>query len=114
MRQLLLLTISFFVYCTTNAQERHDWEDNHVLQINREPARAYFIPYGKNKGDRQQSLNGMWQFRWTKTPDERIKDFYRTDFFDKGSKYGDTFDASAWKTLEVPANWEVNGYGTPI
>ena len=114
MRQLLLLTISFFVYCTTNAQERHDWEDNHVLQINREPARAYFIPYDKNKGDRQQSLNGMWQFRWTKNPDERIKDFYRTDFFDKGSKYGDTFDASAWKTLEVPANWEVNGYGTPI
>ena len=114
MRQLLLLTISFFVYCATNAQEHHDWEDNHVLQINREPARAYFIPYDKNKGDRQQSLNGMWQFRWTKTPDERIKDFYRTDFFDKGSKYGDTFDASAWKTLEVPANWEVNGYGTPI
>lgn len=114
MRQLLLLTISFFVYCTTNAQERHDWEDNHVLQINREPARVYFIPYGKNKGDRQQSLNGMWQFRWTKTPDERIKDFYRTDFFDKGSKDGDTFDASAWETLEVPANWEVNGYGTPI
>ena len=114
MRQLLLLTISFFVYCATNAQEHHDWEDNHVLQINREPARAYFIPYGKNKGDRQQSLNGMWQFRWTKTPDERIKDFYRTDFFDKGSKYGDTFDAFAWKTLEVPANWEVNGYGTPI
>ena len=114
MRQLLLLTISFFVYCATNAQEHHDWEDNHVLQINREPARAYFIPYDKNKGDRQQSLNGMWQFRWTKTPDERIKDFYRTVFFDKGSKYGDTFDASAWKTLEVPANWEVNGYGTPI
>ena len=86
-----------------SAQEHHDWEDNHVLQINREPARAYFIPYGKQKGDRMLSLNGDWYFRWTKTPEERIKDFWRTDY-----------DASGWKTLAVPANWEVNGYGTPI
>ena len=83
--------------------EHHDWEDNHVLQINREPARAYFIPYGENRGDRMLLLNGDWRFRWTKTPEGRIKDFYRTDF-----------DASAWETLAVPANWEVNGYGTPI
>ena len=83
--------------------EHHDWEDNHVLQINREPARAYFIPYAKQQGDRMVTLNGTWQFRWTKTPNERIRDFYRTDF-----------DASTWDKLAVPANWEVNGYGTPI
>ncbi|MBO5549889.1 MAG: hypothetical protein J5954_09775 [Prevotella sp.] len=83
--------------------EHHDWEDHHVLQINREPARAYFIPYGEKQGDRILSLNGDWQFRWTKTPEGRIKDFWHTDF-----------DASGWKTLAVPANWEVNGYGTPI
>ena len=85
----------------------HDWENNHVLQINREPARAYFIPFGANKGDRQLSLNGSWQFRWTKTPEERIRDFYRTDF-----------DDSNWTTFPIPANWEVNTsthrYGTPI
>ena len=74
-----------------------------MLQINREPARAYFIPYAAQKGDRMVTLNGEWQFRWTKTPDERIHDFYRTDF-----------DASTWDKLAVPANWEVNGYGTPI
>ena len=83
--------------------EHHDWEDNHVLQINREPARAYFIPYGQTKGDRMLSLNGVWRFRWTKTPNERIRDFYRADY-----------DDSHWATLPVPANWEVNGYGTPI
>ena len=83
--------------------EHHDWEDNHVLQINREPARAYFIPYGQTKGDRMLSLNGAWRFRWTKTPDERIRDFYRVDY-----------DDAHWATLSVPANWEVNGYGTPI
>ena len=113
MRQLIL---SFLLLpcLAVWANEHHDWEDNHVLQINREPARAYFIPYKQAKGDRLLSLNGTWQFRWTKTPGERIK-----DFFDPGSKCGDAFyrtdfDASAWKTLAVPANWEVNGYGTPI
>ena len=99
----LLLTISLLVSCVAFAEGHHDWEDNHVLQINREPARAYFIPFGERKGDRMLSLNGQWQFRWTKTPEERIKDFYRTDFDDSG-----------WTQFPVPANWEVNGYGTPI
>ena len=104
MKQILFgLLLSGITLPVLAQQEHHDWEDNHVLQINREPARAYFIPYGQTKGDRQLSLNGQWQFRWTKTPDERIHDFYRTDF-----------DASGWATLQVPANWEVNGYGTPI
>ena len=104
MRQVLL--ILSFIICHipfSEAQEHHDWEDNHVLQINREPARAYFIPFGEQQGDRMMSLNGQWQFRWTKTPDERVKDFWRTDY-----------DASGWTQLAVPANWEVNGYGTPI
>ena len=105
MRQLTL-TMALLAFSALNAQAdvpHHDWEDNHVLQINREPARAYFIPFGEKAGDRMVSLNGEWQFRWTKTPEERIKDFYRTDF-----------DASSWAKLPVPANWEVNGYGTPI
>ena len=104
MKQILFgLLLSGITLPVLAQQEHHDWEDNHVLQINREPARAYFIPYGQTKGDRQLSLNGQWQFRWTKTPEERVRDFYRTDF-----------DASGWATLQVPANWEVNGYGTPI
>ena len=99
-----LLAITLFVGGIANAREQHhDWEDNHVLQINREPVRAYFIPFGEHQGDRTLSLNGQWHFRWTKTPDERVKDFYRTNY-----------DDSQWATLAVPANWEVNGYGTPI
>ena len=104
MKQILFgLLLSGITLPVFSQQEHHDWEDNHVLQINREPARAYFIPYGRTKGDRQLSLNGQWQFRWTKTPEERVRDFYRTDY-----------DANGWATLQVPANWEVNGYGTPI
>ena len=101
----VLFAISFIIchLSLCKAQVHHDWEDNHVLQVNREPARAYFIPYGVNKGDRMLSLNGDWKFRWTKTTDEMIMDFYQTDY-----------DVSTWKTLAVPAVWEVNGYGTPI
>ena len=103
MNRILYSLIALLVPVATFSQEHHDWEDNHVLQINREPARAYFIPYGEKFGDRMLSLNGKWLFRWTKTPDERIKDFYCIDY-----------DTKKWKTLTVPANWEVNGYGTPI
>ncbi len=104
MKKRLLNFIAFTMAVSTYANgEHHDWEDNHVLQINREPARAYFIPFDKQKGDRQLSLNGEWQFRWTKTPEERVKDFWHTGY-----------DVSKWNTLTVPANWEVNGYGTPI
>ena len=99
-----LLTLGMVVSLGAFAQTaHHDWEDNHVLQINREPARAYFIPFGQTQGDRMLSLNGEWRFRWTKTPDERVRDFYRVDY-----------DDSQWAILPVPANWEVNGYGTPI
>ena len=87
----------------TVAQPHHDWEDHHVLHINREPPRAHFIPYCAESGDSHLSLNGKWKFRWTKTPDEMITDFHRTDY-----------DDSSWNTLAVPATWEVNSYGTPI
>jgi len=96
---LLALCTSHFAF----ASEQHDWENHHVLQINREPARAYFMPYAKKKGDSQLSLNGTWRFHWSKTPEGRIADFFKPGF-----------DCSSWDHITVPANWEVNGYGTPI
>lgn len=80
-----------------------EWENHHVLQINREPARAAFFAYGEQPGDRTLSLNGEWRFHWVKEPSLRIEAFYRTDLDDRD-----------WALLKVPANWEVNGYGTPI
>ena len=76
---------------------RHDWEDQSILQINREPARADFHHAG------EISLNGEWKFNWTLTPDEQPDGFWQPDFND-----------SSWKTFPVPADWEMNGYGTPI
>lgn len=101
--KLYTLLLGAWIASPLQAQMMHDWENNHILQINREPARAAFTPYTVDKGDCMMSLDGMWKFRWTPIPKDRILDFYKTNFDDK-----------RWKEFPVPANWEINGYGTPI
>lgn len=49
------------------------------------------------------TLNGTWKFNWVKDADSRPTDFWKTGFNDKG-----------WDDLQVPAVWELNGYGDPI
>lgn len=88
---------------TVFAQGPVDWENQKVLEINRQPARAAFMPFGEQEGDRTMMLNGMWKFHWVASPELRPADFYRADF-----------DDSAWTDFPVPANWEMHGYGTPI
>ncbi len=100
------LYISIFLSLIANsvfAQGHHDWEDQNILQYNREPARAAFIAYKEKPDDREMSLDGLWKFHWTKTPDEQPQVFYEIGF-----------DDSSWQTFPVPGDWEMNGYGTPI
>ena len=40
---------------------------------------------------------------WTKNPDKRPKDFFQNDFAVQG-----------WNDINVPGNWERQGYGLPI
>lgn len=89
------------------AQHR-EWEDQSILQQNREPARAAFTAYESQYGDLHRSLDGEWRFNWTRTPDEQPEGFYQIDFND-----------SDWATFPVPGDWEVPPagyprYGTPI
>lgn len=95
--------IHLFLLIAVPGFGQNDWENQHVLQINREPARASFTPYLGVKNDRTLSLDGQWKFYWVPTPEERPETFYRSDF-----------DDSDWVNFPVPANWEVNGFGTPI
>lgn len=101
--KIYTLLLGILLPGSTLAQTAHDWENHHVLQINREPARAAFIPFTTQMGDCSMCLDGTWKFRWTPVPDERIVDFFQTGFNDE-----------SWTDFPVPANWEVNGYGTPI
>lgn len=98
MKRLLLSAIFSALFFSANAQsEYHIWEDQHVLSQHREAPRADFTPYLNKKGDRTISLDGLWKFNWTKTPDDQPVDFYKLDF-----------DDSAWKDFPVPGDWEVN------
>lgn len=111
---LLLVPILSFVlwvqWHTPSAGSYHEWEDSTVFRLNKEPARASATPYADLTtalaGDASpfvQSLNGQWRFNWVRRPDQRPRDFYRSDF-----------DDSQWDLIPVPANWELQGYGIPI
>ncbi|MEX1376265.1 MAG: glycoside hydrolase family 2 TIM barrel-domain containing protein [Eubacteriales bacterium] len=47
-------------------------------------------------------LNGKWKFSYATCPKLRQKDFYKKEF-----------DTSEWGTIDVPAVWELSGYGKP-
>ncbi|MCA8950532.1 MAG: beta-galactosidase, partial [Planctomycetes bacterium] len=54
-------------------------------------------------GPWRRSLDGRWRFHWVAHPDRRPAGFFAVDF-----------DASGWDTIDVPANVELQGHGTPI
>jgi beta-galactosidase len=103
---ILLLSISSLF------SQQHDWENEQVIGINKEPAHSLFIPYATigqaladyaNESPFYVCLNGTWKFNWVKSPDMRPVDFYKTDF-----------NVSYWDNIEVPSNWQMKGYGKPI
>ena len=90
----------------------HDWENPAISEINREEPRAYFIPYATAEQAMQtdiwkspfiQSLNGTWEFKLSHTP--YVRPFY---FFK------DDYDTEDWTTIQVPGNWEMQGFDVPI
>ncbi|WP_314286361.1 glycoside hydrolase family 2 TIM barrel-domain containing protein [Capnocytophaga sputigena] len=113
-------TLAGFAYGNPAAPIGDEWQSPENLSLNKEYPRAYFFSFNNEKQATQvlpeytpywQSLNGQWQFHWCKTPDERPKDFYKTDY-----------DTSKSDAIPVPSNWNVYGiqkdgslkYGLPI
>ncbi len=94
------------------AQTPPEIQDPSSVEINKLPPRATFYNFESKdiaqKGDFTQSkfyqsLNGTWKFNWVSEPKDRPLNFYETNFNDSG-----------WDDFQVPANWEINGYGVPI
>ena len=90
----------------------HDWENPAISEINRETPRAYFIPFASVEQAMQndlwkspfiQTLNGTWQFNISHKPSDRPFYFFKDDYNTKD-----------WKTIKVPANWEMEGFDVPI
>ena len=89
-----------------------DLQNPKIFNINKEPAHAGFFAYenrqlalknNKNNSYNFYSLNGDWKFKWVTAPSKIPTDFYTQNFVDK-----------KWNDFQVPASWEVNGYGIPI
>ena len=113
-------TLAGFAYGNPAAPTGDEWQSPENLSLNKEYPRAYFFSFNNEQQATQvlpeyssywQSLNGQWQFHWCKTPDQRPKNFYKTDY-----------DTSKWDAIPVPSNWNVYGiqkdgslkYGLPI
>ncbi len=88
------------------------WEDPTIFNVGQTEPRTHFISYPNIKSFTEGhfsdssfyfSLDGEWQFHWSPNPAQRPVDFYLPDF-----------DTSGWGTIPVPANWELEGHGTPI
>lgn len=89
-----------------------DWENQNIFRINKEAPHCVKMPFPTKAGAMTQLrmkspwcllLNGNWKFNWVNHPDKRPVNFFKVDF-----------DSSSWKTILVPSNVELKGYGTPI
>ncbi len=97
---LLALCLALTSLKAQTEAELNAWNDVNVYEINRLYPRTNVVPAGEQWS---QCLNGDWKFQWVDSPSKAPADFYK-----------EGYNASGWKTIKVPANWELNGYGTPI
>ena len=96
------LTLCLFAACSLqmNAQyleHLYDYiENTSVFEENQEEGHAYYL------APNHLSLNGDWRFFFANTPEEVPHNFFATNFKD-----------GKWRTIHVPSNWEMQGYGDP-
>ena len=97
---ILALCLSLTCLQAQTEAELNAWNDVNIYEINRLYPRTNVIPVGE---EWSKCLNGDWKFQWVDSPSKAPADFYK-----------EGYNASGWKTIKVPANWELNDYGTPI
>ncbi len=97
------LTLSLLAVCSLQANAQYlehiyDYIENlAVFEENQEEGHAYYL------ADKHLSLNGDWRFFFADTPEEVPHNFFATNFKD-----------GKWRTIHVPSNWEMEGYGDPL
>ncbi|MDW7692172.1 glycoside hydrolase family 2 TIM barrel-domain containing protein [Flammeovirgaceae bacterium SG7u.111] len=105
---LLLVTIAFSIQLT---HAQNDWENELMFEKNKLPSRVPTYSYENVadalKGDREnarlKSLNGTWRFKYVGKSEDRPVDFMAKDF-----------EGGDWADIDVPSNWELQGFGQPI
>ena len=108
----LCLNVVIFVAASDITFAANDWEDPEVIGRNKlDPTATMFrfdTPEQAMEGGRDESpyvklLAGQWKFHFVKTPEERSIEFFNVDFSD-----------AEWDHIQVPSNWERQGFGQPI
>lgn len=108
MRYSLFTVAILFSAASLSAEE---WQDPQIFSINREAPHASVVPHERASGAHDgpsaespfhRSLNGAWRFHWARRSAERIADFFEIDF-----------DDTQWPEIQVPGNWQLQGFGTP-
>ncbi len=110
-RTITLIILTGIMVSSVHAV-RNDWEDQYTIGINKEPGHCTLMPYPDIETARhcdrlatpwRLNLNGSWKFHWAKQPSERPADFYKLEY-----------EVGSWDDIEVPGNWQLQGYGIPI
>lgn len=118
-KKFLFLLLALVLCGITFSQEKNDWENQEVFQINRCTPRATFFPYSSTSAMMSEetfnypwlspmkadliSLNGKWDFNFSPSVDKRPSE---NDIFTKGKL--------VWETINVPSCWEMLGYDSPL
>ncbi len=109
-----------YFYQQQEAPTGWEWQSPDSVAVNKLQPHAWFFSFRNIEEARKvlpenssywKSLDGMWKFHWAPNPDERPKDFFRTDY-----------DVSKWDDIKVPMNWNMAGlqrdgknkYGDPL
>ena len=110
---LLLAGLTATVFASAQKQLLPEWQSQYAVGLNKLAPHTYVWPYanasdiekpgGYEQSPYYMSLNGKWKFHWVKNPDNRPKDFYQPSYYTGG-----------WADINVPGNWERQGYGTAI
>lgn len=113
-------TLGGYFYQQQEAPTGWEWQSPDSVAVNKQQPHAWFFSFRNIDEARKvlpenssywKSLDGMWKFHWAPNPDERPKDFFRTDY-----------DVSKWDDIKVPMNWNMAGlqrdgknkYGDPL
>ncbi|OYX84764.1 MAG: beta-galactosidase [Flavobacteriales bacterium 32-34-25] len=108
----VVLSLALFLSLQINFAQTNEWENPQVLDRGKESGRSSFLLFSNEaelktnnpqKSELYQSLNGNWKFNIVKNPSQRPMDFFATNL-----------DDSNWKNIQVPSNWEIQGYDIPI
>jgi len=109
----LYLFSVFTVFSAFSQQDTiYDWENEQITGINKLPPHVETIPYATIDHALKQdielsafykSLNGKWKFRFVNNPFGVPANFYKP-----------SYDVSGWKTIDVPSDWQTEGYDFPV